>query len=75
MSSSIFNFKLDAEDLKNFAKNKDTENNIVEKKASKKKVKVVKPKKNPYLDTLRSDPKNAGFTLALDIINRKRKER
>ena len=75
MSSSIFNFKLDAEDLKNFVKNKDTENNIVEKKASKKKVRVVKPKKNPYLDTLRSDPKNAGFTLALDMINRKRKEK
>ena len=46
MSSSIFNFKLDAEDLKKLAKNKDTENNIVEKKASEKKVKVVKPKKN-----------------------------
>ena len=41
MSSSIFNFKLDAEDLKNFVKNKDTKNNIVEKKASEKKVRVV----------------------------------
>ena len=75
MSSSIFNFKLDAADLKKLAKNKDTENNIVEEKASEEKVRVVKPKKNPYLDTLRSDPKNVGFTLALDMINRKRKEK
>ena len=40
MSSSIFNFKLDAADLKKFAKNKDTENNIVEKKASEENVKI-----------------------------------
>ena len=31
--------------------------------------------KKILIDTLRSDPKNVGFTLALDMINRKRKEK
>ena len=41
MSSSIFNFKLDAADLKKLAKNKDTENNIVEEQKQGKTVSYI----------------------------------
>ena len=61
------------EEFEETAKAIDTRKNIIETNPGDK-VKVVKPK-NVYLETLRQDPKSFGFTLALDIINKKRKEK
>ena len=62
------------EQFEEISKDTDTRKNIIETNPGDR-VRVVKPKKNTYLDTLRQDPKSFGFTLALDIINRKRKEK
>ena len=62
------------EQFEEISKDTDTRKNIIETNPGDR-VRVVKPKKNPYLDTLRQDPKSFGFTLALDMINKKRKEK
>ena len=61
------------EQFEETVKDIDTRKNVIETNPGDR-VRVVKPK-NVYLDTLRQDPKSFGFTLALDIINKKRKEK
>jgi len=54
----------------------DTRKNIIETNPGDR-VRVVKPKTKAagYIESLRADPKNLGFTFALDYVNKKRKER
>ena len=54
----------------------DTRKNIIETNPGDK-VKVVKPKTKAagYIESLRTDPKNLGFSFALDYVNKKRKEK
>ena len=61
------------EQFEEISKDIDTRKNIIETNPGDR-VRVVKPK-NVYLDSLRSDIKSTGFTLALDIINRERKKK
>ena len=61
------------EQFEETVKDIDTRKNIIETNPGDR-VRVVKPK-NVYLDSLRSDIKSTGFTLALDIINRKEKKK
>ena len=61
------------EQFEEISKDIDTRRNIIETNPGDR-VRVVKPK-NVYLDSLRSDIKSTGFTLALDIINRERKKK
>ena len=63
-------------EFEKISKDTDTRKNIIETNPGDR-VRVITPKtkSGQYIESLRQDPKNLGFTLALDIINRKRKEK
>ena len=69
-------FEITLPQLKQFAKDQDTKNNILETNPGDK-VKVVKPKTQAgaFVESLRIDPKNFGAAFALDYVNKQRKEK
>ena len=69
-------FEFTLPQLKQFAKDQDTKNNILETNPSDK-VKVVKPKTKVggFVEQLRNDPKSFGAAFALDYVNKDRKKK
>ena len=69
-------FEFTLPQLKQFAKDQDTKNNILETNPSDK-VKVVKPKTTAggFVEQLRNDPKSFGAAFALDYVNKERKKK
>jgi len=69
-------FQITLPQLKQFAKDQDTKNNILETNPSDK-VKVVKPKTTVggFVEQLRNDPKSFGAAFALDYVNKDRKKK
>ena len=69
-------FQITLPQLKKFAKDQDTKNNILETNPSDK-IKVVKPKTKAsgFVESLRNDPKSLGAAFALDYVNKQRKEK
>ena len=59
--------------VKEIIQNQNTKNNVLEKRSNQRKVKVVP---GDAIDReLRSNPMNLGFGLALDIYNKRQKEK
>jgi len=58
--------------VKEIIQNQNTKNNVLERRSNARKVKVVP---GDAIDNLRADPKNFGFTLALDLYNKRQKEK